>query len=114
MFKMDGRTAVSCVLKYLPKFFDRLCRQASLTKDDISLMILHQGSQFALTAVNKLLKLDSAKVMNIFREYGNQIATSIPMQLDIAVTTGRLRRGDNVMLLGTSAGISFGGAILRF
>ena len=48
------------------------------------------------------------------RSQGNVIAASIPLALHEAITSGRLRRGQTVLLLGTSAGFSLGGAVLRY
>ncbi|MDF3607591.1 3-oxoacyl-[acyl-carrier-protein] synthase III C-terminal domain-containing protein [Paracoccus sp. DMF-8] len=46
--------------------------------------------------------------------YGNQIAASIPTALHTAVEEGRIQRGDLVLLLGTSAGVSIGGMVVRY
>ena len=56
--------------------------------------------------------LDDARIVNISRRLGNQIAASIPTALDIARREGRLPEGARLLLLGTSAGVSFGGMAL--
>ena len=56
----------------------------------------------------------SKKVVNIFARTGNQVAASIPSALDHAVRSQQLRRGQTALLVGTSAGISLGGTVLRF
>ena len=45
---------------------------------------------------------------------GNTVAASIPMALCEAVASGRLRRGQTVLLVGTGAGFSMGGALLTY
>jgi len=113
-FKMDGPEALTCVLANLPAFLERLCQKAATGIDDLDLLILHQASQFSLNAVQKHLGFDPDKMMMIFKQFGNQIAASIPHTLDHAITGKRLNRGDKVLLLGTSAGISFGGLVLEY
>jgi 3-oxoacyl-[acyl-carrier-protein] synthase-3 len=48
------------------------------------------------------------------RKYGNTIASSVPLALEEAVREGRVKRGDRILLLGTSAGFSIGGAIIEY
>lgn len=113
-FKMDGPAALTCVMTYLPSFLDQLLAKASMRLTDLDLLVLHQASAFSLKAVQDRLELAPDKLMMIFKDFGNQIATSIPHTLDQAITTGRLKRGDRFLLLGTSAGISFGGLIAQY
>src|SRR4029450_3408445 len=54
------------------------------------------------------------RIVNIVGEYGNCVAASIPMALASLGASGRVRRGDRVMLLGTGAGLSVGGMVLRW
>jgi 3-oxoacyl-[acyl-carrier-protein] synthase III len=113
-FIMDGPAALTCVLTYLPGFLEQLTRKAAIATKDLDLLILHQASSFSLNAVQKHLGFASEKMIRIFADYGNQIAASIPHTLDRAITSDRIRRGDRIMLLGTSAGISFGGLIVEY
>jgi 3-oxoacyl-[acyl-carrier-protein] synthase-3 len=114
VFKMDGPAALSCVLSHLPEFVDKLCQRAAVGVSDIDCLILHQASSFSLNAVQKHLGFDPQKMIMIFKDYGNQIAASIPHALDQAVVSGKLNRGDKFILLGTSAGISIGGLIAEY
>ena len=51
--------------------------------------------------------------VDITRTIGNQIAASIPTALDIAWRDGRIGPGSRLLLLGTSAGVSFGGMAIE-
>ncbi|MNY35759.1 3-oxoacyl-[acyl-carrier-protein] synthase 3 [compost metagenome] len=46
--------------------------------------------------------------------HGNTIAASIPLGLHEAITRGEVQRGDHLLLLGTSAGLSLGGLVLEY
>lgn len=113
-FKMDGPGALTCVQTYLPKFLDRLYHRAAVDLEELDILILHQASQFSLDAVQKQVGFDPDRMVMIFKEFGNQIAASIPHTLHRAISDKRLKRGDKVLILGTSAGISFGGLILEY
>ena len=53
------------------------------------------------------------RVVNVAAKLGNQIAASIPTALDIAWRQGRIARGTKLLMLGTSAGVSFGGMAIE-
>ena len=80
---------------------------------DLKVVVPHQASGPAIAALRRYGFADE-QVVNIIGEYGNCIAASIPMALAVAAEQGRLERGTPVMLLGTGAGLSVGGAILRW
>lgn len=86
---------------------------AGLTMADIRTVVPHQPSGPALAAL-RYCGIPSEKVINIVAEYGNCVAASIPMALAVAQKEGRLSRGDAVLLIGTGAGVSVGGAVLRW
>ena len=113
-FQMDGPAALACVVEHLPGFVDALCRRSGLPKSAIDVVIMHQASSYSLSAVRKLLGFQPERVVTIFKEFGNQIATSIPHVLHRATMTGQLERGNIAMLLGTSAGLSFGGLVIEY
>ncbi|MEO1285655.1 MAG: 3-oxoacyl-[acyl-carrier-protein] synthase III C-terminal domain-containing protein, partial [Pseudomonadota bacterium] len=54
------------------------------------------------------------RVMNIAADFGNQVAASIPFALDMARREARFKRGDKLLMLGTSAGVSLGGMAMTW
>jgi 3-oxoacyl-[acyl-carrier-protein] synthase-3 len=113
-FRMDGPGVFRAAGRRLPRFMDRLFTEANATAHDISTIVPHQASAPALEFLKRSMPHGHERTIDIFAEHGNQIATSLPHALHVARSTGRLRRGDKVLLVGTSAGISLGGAVLRW
>ena len=114
MFRMDGRAAFRHSARHLPGFLARLMKEAGAETEDFACIVPHQASGAALEHGLARLGLPSEKVIRIFRDSGNQIATSIPSALHEAIVSGRLHRGQLALLIGTSAGISLGGMVLRY
>ena len=52
--------------------------------------------------------------MTNFERYGNTSNASIPLALDEAARTGRVRRGDHVLLVTFGAGLTWGATLLRW
>jgi 3-oxoacyl-[acyl-carrier-protein] synthase-3 len=113
LFKMDGPRVYKMARRRVAEVLVRLLEQAGIERSQIDLIVPHQASGPALEALSRY-GFDSSRIVNIVGRYGNCIAASIPMALVEAERTGRLHRGSTVMLLGTGAGLSVAGAILRW
>lgn len=113
-FRMDGRAVFRLATQHLPGFVDGLLRRAGVTRRELDWVVPHQASALALAHLTRRLGFARDRVVDILADHGNQIAASLPTALDIAVRDGRIRRGQTVLLLGTGAGLSFGGAVLRW
>ncbi|GAB2177054.1 3-oxoacyl-[acyl-carrier-protein] synthase III C-terminal domain-containing protein [Dongia sp. agr-C8] len=112
-FEMDGPLAYRVSARYMPGFLERLLGAAGVTLDDIDLVIPHQASAHALHLMRRRLGVPAAKLIDLLAERGNQVSASIPSMLDHALASGRARKGDLILLIGTAAGITLGGAVIR-
>lgn len=113
-FEMDGRSLYKLAAKKLPVFVDRLFQKANLTLNDVQWVIPHQASRRALNHLQKALGVESDRLVQIIAQQGNQVAASLPSALHHAVSVKGLKRGDCLALLGAGAGVSLGGALLRY
>lgn len=114
LFRMDGKSLFRLAAEKLPAFVGDLLHGAGKTLADIDLVVPHQASGHALQFVRKKFGIPPERYVDIFAEHGNQVAASLPTALHHAIAAGRLRRGQNVLLLGTGAGIGFGGVVLCY
>ena len=62
----------------------------------------------------KKLKLPLEKLVVTVHEHGNTSAASIPLALDEAVRSGKIARGDSLMLEGVGGGFTWGADLLDF
>jgi 3-oxoacyl-[acyl-carrier-protein] synthase-3 len=113
-FRMDGPGVFRAAARRFPGFLRRLLKAAEITLDDIDLVAPHQASAAALEHLRRSLGAAGDRVVDIFADHGNQIAASMPSALCAAIADGRLRRGQRVLLVGTAAGVSLGGAVIRY
>jgi 3-oxoacyl-[acyl-carrier-protein] synthase-3 len=114
LFDMDGKALFKLSFKLLPSFIETLFSSTNLSIKDIHMVIPHQASASAMKIIRKKLGVDESRFMNIIENYGNMIAASIPMALYEAIKQGKVNRGDTILLLGTSAGLSIGGIVLEY
>jgi 3-oxoacyl-[acyl-carrier-protein] synthase-3 len=113
-FRMDGPGLFSATARRFPPFLKRLLADSDVPIDAIDTIIPHQASAAALEHLKRSVPDGHARTVDIFRDHGNQIATGMPHTLHVARTSGRTAPGTHSLLIGTSAGVSLGGAVIRW
>jgi len=111
-FSMDGKELFRATAKHFGDFVNELLRRADTGREGIDRVIAHQASPAALSHMIRICGFQKAQVVDIAAQVGNQIAASIPFTLDYAREKGLVQEGDRIAILGTSAGVSFGGLVL--
>lgn len=112
-FRMDGKRLYRAVAEHFDRFLAELLDDAGLTLDAVDRVIPHQASALGMAHVFKRIAVSHERVEDIFAMYGNQVAASLPTALHHALDGGRLRPGDTALLIGTAAGVTLGGVVLR-
>ena len=114
-FSMNGPEVLKMAVDLMPPFLARLCPPH---EPRVELVIPHQTSKTGLKVAAKILEqyagIGSEQMVNIVANYGNCVGSSIPSTLYEAVKTGRLQRGTRMMMVGTGAGLSLGGAVMTY
>ncbi|MEL7343340.1 MAG: ketoacyl-ACP synthase III [Pseudomonadota bacterium] len=113
LFRMNGAALFKITLRRFPAFVDDLLAKAGWTRDEVDVIVPHQASPHALGHMVRQTGFASSKIVNLAANIGNQIAASIPTALDFARMQGLAKPGDKMLILGTSAGVSFSGMALQ-
>jgi 3-oxoacyl-[acyl-carrier-protein] synthase-3 len=113
LFSMDGPGIYRMARPKVHSLVRELLADLGLTVDDIDWVVPHQASGPGLELLPRI-GFAPDRIVNIVGRYGNCISASIPMALASLGASGRVRRGDRVLLLGTGAGLSVAGAVLRW
>lgn len=113
LFHMEGPEVFKMAIKVAPPFLEDLRPGLTRGLGDINLVVPHQASKLALDA-HTMLGMPQDKVVRTIHKFGNTVAASIPGALYEAIKTGRMVRGDKILMLGTGAGLSIGGIILTY
>ncbi|MCC7247298.1 MAG: ketoacyl-ACP synthase III [Lysobacter sp.] len=112
-FRMDGKRLYRAVADRFDPFVAALLADAGLSLDAIDRVIPHQASALGMAHVFRRLAVPRERIEDIFAAHGNQVSASLPTALHAALDSGRLRAGDTALLIGTAAGVTLGGAVLR-
>jgi 3-oxoacyl-[acyl-carrier-protein] synthase III len=112
LFAMDGPAVLRLSLRVLPNFLPTLMHTTTRTCKDIDLVVPHQASHLGLSHGARRLGLRDEQVMRILETHGNQVSASLPTALHEARHQGRARPGQGILMIGTAAGLTLGGAVL--
>jgi 3-oxoacyl-[acyl-carrier-protein] synthase-3 len=81
---------------------------------DIDWLIPHQANLRIMQSTARKLKIGLDKLIVTVDEHGNTSAASIPLALDVAVRSGRVARGDTLLLEGVGGGFTWGAVLLDY
>lgn len=112
--KMNGGDVFKFAVKKVPESIHELLLKAELASGDIDYYILHQANRRIVEAVAKRMKEPIEKFPMNLSEYGNTSSASIPILLDELNRKGLLKKGQNIVLAGFGAGLSWGASLLKW
>jgi 3-oxoacyl-[acyl-carrier-protein] synthase-3 len=104
--------------KMAVRSIEEVCREvldaAGLTCADVDWLVPHQANQRIIGAVGQRLDLPPERVYLNIERYGNTSSASIPIALDEAVRTGKIREGQIVLMAAFGAGLTWGASVVRW
>jgi len=110
---MNGKEVFRFATSRVPKVLSSLLERFNVKPEEVDHLLLHQANKRIMDSAAKRLGLDKEKIICNLDEYGNTSAASIPLALDEAVRSGRVKPGELIACAGFGAGLSWGGMLLR-
>jgi 3-oxoacyl-[acyl-carrier-protein] synthase-3 len=114
MLTMDGQAVFKLAVGVLEDAARAVLAKAGKTEADIDWLIPHQANIRIMQSTAKKLKLSMDKVVVTVEQHGNTSAASIPLALDVAVRSGKIKKGDTLMLEGVGGGFTWGAVLLDY
>jgi len=112
--KMNGNEVFKFAVKVFENSTKKVIKEANLTPDDIDLIIPHQANFRIIDAAVKRLNISMERVVINLDKYGNMSSASIPVALHEAFYTGRIKKGDKVVLVAFGAGLTWGAVLMEW
>ncbi len=112
--KMKGNETFKFAVRTLEDLVMKILKENNLEPSHLSLLIPHQANLRIIQATADRLGLPMEKVLVNIDRYGNTSAASIPIALDEAVTTGRVKDGDYILLEAFGGGLTWASALIKW
>lgn len=110
---MNGREVFRHAVTRLSEAVDEALAANRLTRGDIDWLVPHQANRRIIDGIGKKLGLPPERVIVTVDKHANTSAASVPLALDEAWRSGRIKRGDLVLLEALGGGLTWGSVLVR-
>lgn len=111
---MNGNEVFKFAIKVMGEAAVKALDNAGLEPKDVDCFIPHQANIRIIQSAAKRLKLPLDKVVINVANYGNTSAASIPIALNEAVESGKVKKDDTVVLVGFGAGLTWASCVIKW
>ena len=111
---MDGKEVFRRAVRIMTDSAEKSLADAGLTAEDIAMVVPHQANIRIIQAACERLGIPEERTATVLHYTGNTSSASIPLALIDALQAGRIKKGDNVLLVGFGAGMTAASAILKW
>jgi 3-oxoacyl-[acyl-carrier-protein] synthase-3 len=112
--QMHGREVFKHAIINIAGAMEASMKDAGVTSAEVDWFVPHQANQRILDGTARKLGIDPKRVISTIAEHGNTSAASVPLALDTAVSDGRIKRGDLILLEAMGGGFTWGAALMRW
>ena len=110
---MNGQNIFIFTIEKIPALVKEILEKNNLTKNDVDYYIFHQANAHILRKQREILEIPEEKFYINLEKYGNTVSSTIPIALKDALETGKVKRGQKIMLIGFGVGLSWGATIVE-
>lgn len=112
-FYMDGSEVFNFSVTKAPELVIDLLKKNNFSFEEIDFFIFHQANQIILETLGKKLKVPINKLIIDIENTGNTVSSTIPIALHNAILSGKIKKGNTILLAGFGVGFSWGGTIFQ-
>jgi 3-oxoacyl-[acyl-carrier-protein] synthase-3 len=110
--KLNGREVYKFAVTRIQELIQEAMAACELSMEDVAMVIPHQVNQRIIDSAMRHMNFPPEKMMGNLERYGNTSAASVPIALDEAMRTGRLKPGDKILLVAFGGGFTWASAVL--
>ncbi|MDA3913179.1 beta-ketoacyl-ACP synthase III [Oleiagrimonas sp.] len=111
---MSGREVFKVAVKTLDSLVGETLAAAGMEESEVDWLIPHQANLRIIEATAKRLKMSMERVIVTVDRHANTSSGSVPLALDEAVRSGRVKRGQNLLLEAFGGGFTWASALLKY
>jgi 3-oxoacyl-[acyl-carrier-protein] synthase-3 len=111
---MNGQEVFKSAVKTMASLSERVIQDSGKTMADVDWFIPHQANLRIIEAVGNRFNFPPEKVVINVDKYANTSSATVPIAFDESVRSGKIKRGDNVLLAAFGAGLTAGAVFLKY
>ena len=114
LIRMKGNEVFKVAVRTLGRIVDETLEHNNMEKSDLDWLIPHQANYRIITATAKKLGMTMDQVIVTVDKHGNTSAASVPLALDEAVRSGKIKRGEILLLEAFGGGFTWASALIKY
>jgi len=111
---MDGPAVFKLAVKVLEQVAREALDKADLQPEQIDWLVPHQANIRIMESTARKMGMSMEKVIVTVHEHGNTSAASIPLALDTGIRSGKIQRGQHLLLEGVGGGFAWGAVTIKY
>jgi 3-oxoacyl-[acyl-carrier-protein] synthase-3 len=111
---MEGKAVFKFAVKIVDLAVTKVLEKCGRTPEDIGVLIPHQANLRIIESACARFGISRDRVMVNIDKYGNTSSASVPIAMCEAMSEGRIKKGDLVVLVAFGAGLSYGSAAITW
>ncbi len=112
--QMKGRAVFNFAVKVFDEVLCGLLNRSGHTFADLACVIPHQANARIVEAVARRMEVPLETFYMNMETIGNSSAASIPVALDMAIASRKIKEGDLIAMVGFGAGLTYGGILMSW
>jgi 3-oxoacyl-[acyl-carrier-protein] synthase-3 len=112
--QMNGAEVFKLAVRGMADAVEEALKRASVKKEEVVCMIPHQANLRIIDAVAERLDFPKDKIFVNLQKYGNTSAASCPIALCEAESSGKIKRGDKIVLATFGSGLVWGAVVMEW
>jgi 3-oxoacyl-[acyl-carrier-protein] synthase-3 len=112
--RMEGKETFKNAVQAMLNAAQEALRRCEISISQIKCIIPHQANRRIIDAVGERLGAKPEQLFVNLEKYGNTSAASVAIALNEAVESGRIQRGDLILLVVFGAGLTWGAAVIEW
>lgn len=111
---MKGNDVFKHAVTVLASLVNKTLEKGNMSAEDLDFLVPHQANLRIIAATARKLKMDMSQVIVTLDKQGNTSAPSVGLALDEGIRSGRIKRGDVLLLESFGGGFTWGSALIRY
>lgn len=112
--KMKGKEVFKFAVSILPESVLKTLKISGMTMEQVNMYIPHQANTRIIESAAKKLEQPLEKFYMNMDRFGNTSSASIGIALDEVVKSGKIKKNDNIVLVGFGAGLTYGSCVIKW